>query len=155
MGAWLAKHRLRNLRVGEVPKFDFKGKRVWARVVDVHDGDTIMVVIFLGKRPYKFQLRMMGYDSPEMQPPLDNYHRNEEISAATEAREALRKLANERIFKVDCFGWDKYGRILGELIDPKDNSSINKLMIKHGYGYPYRGKKKHPFQPSKWKPVPP
>lgn len=75
---------------------------------------------------------MMLYDSAEM-----DSKDAELLSAATVARDALRSAILGRIVRIDCGGFDKYGRLLVTVWKGKVN--INKWMLDKGYGQPYRG----------------
>jgi endonuclease YncB( thermonuclease family) len=143
----------------EIPLFDLKGKTFNAKIVDVYDGDTCNVVIYLNFKFCRFKVRALGYDSPEMKPPLSNKNRNKIINSAIKARnyfiskvtninielnkhyskKELSELLdnNTKVIKIKCCGWDKYGRLLGEFICNKNN--INQDMINNGYGYKYYG----------------
>jgi endonuclease YncB( thermonuclease family) len=155
MGAWLTKRRLRSLDPERVDKFSLGGKPRWVKVCKVYDGDTVTALIFIRGRPYKFQIRMMGYDSPEMKPPLDNANRQEEMAAAKAAKETLERLVGNGIVRLECpsNGSDKYGRVLGVLFDEKGRN-LNQLMIDHGWGIPYQGNKKAAFSVKSWNPTP-
>jgi len=149
----------------EIPLFSFEGQNLQAKVVDVYDGDTCSIVIRLNKKLTKFKLRCNGYDSPEMKPPLNSKNRNEQINRAIESRNyfisrvmncdiKLDKhytktelkdlfLENTKIVNIKSCGWDKYGRMLGEIY--VDNININQEMITKNYGYPYDGGTKKTF----------
>ena len=69
-------NQLKNLD-NSIPLFDLKDNTYSAKVVDVYDGDTCSIVIFLNKNFTKFKLRCLGYDTPEMKPPKDCKNRSE------------------------------------------------------------------------------
>ena len=48
--------------------FSLEGQYKLCKVVDVYDGDTIKVVFDLNGSLYRWTIRMIGYDSPEMKP---------------------------------------------------------------------------------------
>jgi endonuclease YncB( thermonuclease family) len=156
MGNYLAKRKLRRLDSSAVPNFGLGNQTRWARVIDVYDGDTVTLITFFRGKPFKFKVRMLGYDCPEIKPPLDNADRQLEIEAANQARQTLITLLYDGIVRLECPGpkqEDKYGRLLGVLYDSKGRN-INQLMIDYGWGLPYRGGKKTPFTKSSWNPKP-
>jgi endonuclease YncB( thermonuclease family) len=149
----------------QVPLFDLKGKEYMAKVVDVYDGDTCSIVIFLNKNFTKFKLRCLGYDTPEMKPSKNLDNREELINMAIKSRNyfisrvtncnvnidkhytkcELKELLsqNTKLIKVKSHGWDKYGRFLGEIYI--DNKNFNQEMIDKNYGYEYDGGTKKQF----------
>jgi endonuclease YncB( thermonuclease family) len=153
MGNYFAKRKLRNLNTDKVSKFSFEGTTRWVRVCNVYDGDTVTIVLLFNGHPYKFQLRMSGYDCPEMKPPLSKVARQQEIAAAVAAKETLMSLVGDGIVKLKCDGWDKYGRLLGTIYD-KDGRNINNIMVENGWGVPYNGKTKQEFNADNWNPKP-
>ncbi len=106
-----------------------------AKVLDVYDGDTITISFFLGSSIYKKNLRINNLDTPEIR--TKNI---EEKTKGLEARDYLKKMILNKIVKIDCKGWDKYGRILGNV--SYDKIDISEHMISKGYGYAYDGGKK-------------
>ena len=89
-----------------------------------------------------WNIRMRGYDTPEMRPRKDVINRDEEIAKAKAARDYLKSLImNEgQLVYVKCFEFDKYGRLLGDIfINQDDTESVNKMMINNGHGYAYYG----------------
>jgi len=118
------------------------------KVVDVYDGDTCKIVIPFNDKLYRWNVRLTGYDTPEMRPRKSKPNRDEEIKAAKAARDFLRsKVMNERqLVYIKCGKFDKYGRLLGTLyINENDLMSVNDLMIHHGHGYAYDGGTKQEF----------
>lgn len=154
------------LQNNDIPFFDLKGKTFNAKVVDVYDGDTCNVVFKLNGKYTKFKVRCKGYDTPEMKPPLNSDNREKIIKSAhksknyfisrvtnfkilsdivyskSELHDIFEK--NNMIVKVECFGWDKYGRLLADIYDGNGNN-INQDMIRLNYGYEYDGGTKRTF----------
>tara|TARA_B100000161_G_C33549643_1_gene414757 strand:- start:1411 stop:1902 length:492 start_codon:yes stop_codon:yes gene_type:complete len=156
--------KLKNLD-NDVPLFDLKGKIYSAKVVDVYDGDTCTIVLYLNNNFTKFKLRCLGYDSPEMKPPKDIKDRDKLINMAIKSRnyfisrvtnclididkhytkKELKELidTNTKLIKVKSHGWDKYGRFLGEIFIK--NQNLNQEMVNKNYGYEYDGGTKKVF----------
>jgi micrococcal nuclease len=106
-------------------------------VTRVVDGDTVDVDIDLGfGMTYKKQrVRMMAIDTPESRTrnleekfygKQSKYHLESLIEKASE----IRLISHEK---------GKFGRILGELIDPDSIVSINQQMIDDHHAVPYYG----------------
>ena len=127
----------------KTPVFTLEGQTKLCKVVDIYDGDTCRVVFNHNGCINKWNVRMNGYDSPEMRPSRSLPNREEIKKKAVESKEYLRSLvANsaEQLVYVKCGGFDKYGRLLGELyVNLEDEKSVNQLMIDNGHGYEYHG----------------
>ena len=132
----------------DTPLFSLEGNFVQCKVVDVYDGDTCKVVFPLNGEIYRWNVRLTGYDTPEMRPPRSQENREEEIKAAYAARDFLRgKVMNQdQLVYIKCGEFDKYGRLLGTLyLEENDEVSVNDLMIENGHGYAYDGGTKKRF----------
>ena len=59
---------------------------------------------------YRWNVRLTGYDTPEMRPPRSQENREEEIKAAYAARDFLRgKVMNQdQLVYIKCGEFDKY-----------------------------------------------
>lgn len=138
------KKTLRDLRNAKQTKqyqhFSLSGLQKWAEVVDVYDGDTIKIIMKFRGNIDRWTVRMNGYDSPEMKPPLADPNRDEIKEQAKKAKQALIDKINDRPVLMKISNFDKYGRLLADLYI--DDEHINKWMIDNGYGYPYDGGKK-------------
>jgi endonuclease YncB( thermonuclease family) len=100
---------------------DAAGAKITGRVVAVHDGDTISVVVF--GRPLR--VRLAGIDAPERGQPFANASRH-----ALESRVAGRDvLVVER-------GRDGYGRVLGRVY--VDGLDVNAEQVRSGYAWVFR-----------------
>ncbi len=132
----------------KTPKFTLEGQTKICKVVDIYDGDTCRVVFNHNGCINKWNIRMNGYDSPEMRPSRSLENRDEIKKKAIESKNFLKSLvANspEQLVYVKCGGFDKYGRLLGELyVTLEDEKSVNQQMIDNGHGYVYHGGTKKP-----------
>ena len=72
------------------PEFRLACDRRICKVVDVYDGDSCKVVFPHNGQFYRWNIRMNGYDTPEMRPPRNQENREEEKKAAYAARDFLR-----------------------------------------------------------------
>ena len=126
----------------KTPLFSLDGKTKLCKVVDVYDGDSCKVVFRHSNKLCRWNIRMAGYDSPEMRPSRNKIGREKEIEAAKKARDYLISLVkNEnQLVYIKCGEFDKYGRLLGKLyINKDDNKSVNDLMIENKHAYSYDG----------------
>lgn len=124
------------------PVFTLEGDMKLCKVVDIYDGDTIKVVFMDNNRINKWNIRMEGYDSPEMRPSRKLENRDEIKKKAVEAKNYLKSLImNEnQLVYLKCGKFDKYGRLLGYVyINQDDTESVNEMMIKNNHAYEYHG----------------
>lgn len=101
------------------------------KVIKVYDGDTIWVVSKIHGNVYRFNIRMYGYNSPELRDknPLEQ-------KKAVLARDFLKDLINNKMIDIRVIPEkEKYGRILAYVYH--ENKCINNLMIENGHGVPY------------------
>jgi endonuclease YncB( thermonuclease family) len=123
-------------------KYTLDGCFKLCKVVDVYDGDSCRVVFNNNGIINKWNIRMNGYDSPEMRPSKSIPNRDEIKVKAKKARDYLKSLVcnDEQLVYIKCGEFDKYGRLLGEIyINQTDEVSVNKLMVENGYAYEYHG----------------
>lgn len=116
----------------------------WAKVVNVYDGDTVTLATFPGKSDecFLFRCRLARIDAPEMikQSGTTKRARDRERAMAIKSRDALRKLIDEKIIRVQVLGLEKYGRVLAEL--EIDQQNVSDWMVRHKHAVPYDGGKK-------------
>jgi len=142
------------------PYFKLTGTNTYARLVDIHDGDTIKVVIPLFNNFYKFNVRLNGIDTCELKS-----HNMENKNKAIQARNKICELINEKWknkkeFKLDtqkeikeylnsfvclvyikCYDFDKYGRLLADVYINYDNPIIHlsDILLNENLAYKYDG----------------
>ncbi len=108
----------------KIPLFTFNGKTIIAKVVDVHDANTLTIIFHNKCEIVKFKIRAFGYDCIEK----ESHKRFIELIGGENA-----------IIKVKCLEFDSDGCILGYIYkfsdDIQNSESINSIMIKEGYGY--------------------
>jgi len=127
-----------------IPYFSFCGNEYECKCVDVYDGDTITVVFkpFIGLDFYKFRIRLSEIDTPEIKT-----HNIKEKELGIYVRDFLRELILDKLIKIKCGEFDKYGRLLAYVyLKDCDNmspeNSINHLLVKKNYAKIYDGGKK-------------
>ena len=136
-------NKLKNSTYENTDTFTFDGSTKKCKILKVYDGDTLWLSTVTFNKIYKMRIRMDGYDSPEMRPSRSLENRDEIKKKAIESKNFLKSLvANspEQLVYVKCGGFDKYGRLLGELyVNLEDEKSVNQQMIDNGHGYEYHG----------------
>lgn len=142
---------LMNNSFSNLQKFTFEGIITKCRVVDVYDGDTVIIIFFNNNKPIKKSFRMFGYDSPEIKPLKSIEARSLHIEAANVSKKKLSELTFNKLLWVKFMNEDKYGRLMGELFEISNENtftndkSINNYMVLEGYGKKYFGDKKENF----------
>lgn len=124
-----------------VTPLSFEGETIECKVVKVYDGDTIKVVFplkykvkgipILGKM-YKWNCRLIGIDTPELRTkcPIEKQY-------GYLVRDKLREKILNKVVKITCSDFDKYGRLL---IDVNiDNLNIKDWLINSNYAFAYDG----------------
>lgn len=114
-------------------------------VIKVYDGDTITIagrLPYPESRLYRFQVRLLGIDSPEIKGKTEK-----EKEAAHKSQHALEGLILNKTVLLREISTEKYGRILANVYLVTDTGEIlvNKWMLAHGYAVPYDGKTKQLF----------
>lgn len=148
------------------PSFGLAGQAFAARLVDVHDGDTLTVVAeVFPSHVFKVQVRLIGIDTPEMtsKNPLVK------VQAECARLRVLALLTNEtaavphpghltrsemvgllqrhlHLVHVRCRDMDKYGRVLAEVASDEHGTHVGTLLLQEGLARPYTGGTKDPFE---------
>jgi len=113
------------------------------KVIKVYDGDTITVASKLPNDSfiYRFPVRLIGIDSPEIKGSTEV-----EKKLAIISRDALHELIFGKIVRLENVGTEKYGRLLADVY--LDEINISKWMIENRYAISYNGGKK--IRPNEW-----
>jgi len=113
------------------------------KVIKVYDGDTITVASNLpyDSLIYRFPVRLIGIDSPEIKGSTEV-----EKKLAIISRDALHELIFGKIVRLENVGTEKYGRLLANVY--LDDINISKWMIENRYAVSYNGGKKN--RPNEW-----
>lgn len=144
--------------------FSLNNYNCWCRLVNVHDGDTITVIIEYPTNTFcKYNIRLDGIDAAEM-----TSNNIEKKTKAIIARNLLIKLATcddiylntlenihitrnqiiamleKKVYLVflKCKNMDKYGRVLADVYtsDNIDNTkSLNSMILDANLAYEYHG----------------
>ena len=132
------KRKLEQCSLNNTKKLIIKDKTINAKVIDVYDGDTITVAFFLGNEIFQHKLRIYGIDCAEIR--TKNL---KEKKIAKQTKTVVEQLCFNNLVKIDCKGWDKYGRLMGTV--RKGKIDIGQYLLDRGLAYPYNGKKKQKF----------
>ena len=144
----------------DVPEFNFAGQSFYARVIGLHDADSLKVVLNVSGKLYKIMTRLEGIDAPEMRTkdPKEkalsirardyvaawampdkfhvggNYTEKELVAALWET---------PVIVYIKCGETEKFGRLLCEMFkNDVDPHSLNMLLKQNGFADSYDGGKK-------------
>ena len=130
----------------DAPEFMVSGKYE-AKCISVYDGDTITVIIFVKKSPYKFKVRVFGVDTPELKPLKNISNRDNIIKLAKEAKDFTSEKVLNKEITLELKGKEKFGRLLAEVFysDEGKKYLLSEELLKGGYGKEYFGKKKEEF----------
>jgi len=141
---------LQTATYSNVELFSFHGIQTECKVVKVHDGDTVTIVLIYNGSLIKLNCRLYGLDTPEMRKDSLSAHRarNRLIQLTTNCNIDLDDMRNDKqiqetldknskLIYVKLFEFDKYARTLVTLYDgPK---IINEIMLQEGYAKEYFG----------------
>lgn len=139
-------------------EFTLNGTFLPGRLVDIIDGDSIVVILPVFNNYYKYHVRINGIDTCEMKSKNDTNK-----TLALKARCELLKLVTKQDFDInvskpeiksvldkqvlvvylDCKDFDKYGRLLANVfIDYNKTVSLAEYLLDKGLAYVYTGETK-------------
>lgn len=124
---------------------NWKNEWYYVKVIDCYDGDTCTVAVYRNGKWWKQKIRMMGYDTPEMKPPLNQPNREKEIELANISKKAFMDKVMNKFVWMHTHEREKYGRILASFYLPtcfnggRDTKSVNQWMIENKFGKTYDG----------------
>ena len=120
--------------INDAPEFSLEGQELKAKVVSVYDGDTVKCVFPLHDKLYKWNCRLTGVDTPE----LRTRNKNEK-KFGFEVRDYLREKILNKLVKIECGEFDKYGRLLIKIKCEDEDCSVNDWLINNEYAFSYNG----------------
>jgi micrococcal nuclease len=115
-----------------------------AKVNKVIDGDTINVDLDLGFNVVlsNQSVRLLGIDTPESRT-SDKVEKVFGTLSKDKVKVFIDKCEGQIILEtVLSDSEEKFGRLLGKVINPKDNTSLNEWLIWHNYAVAYNGENK-------------
>ena len=134
---------LKELEDGTIrtPLFSFDGHKTRAKCVKCYDADSVHLVFVYNNKFHRFVCRLNGIDAAEI-----TSKDSSEKQVAIQGKQYLEKTILNKCVNINCYKYDKYGRILVDIY--KDKKHINNILIKKNYAYEYNGKTKKQF--SEW-----
>ena len=127
--------------LNEAQEFNFSGLRKKAKIISVYDADTVDAIMCIEEKPYKFKIRINGIDTPEIKPLKTIPNRELHVECGIKCREYLKSKILNKIVDVQCYEFDKYGRVLADIYLSKLKTVTNELVNKK-YAKKYEGKTK-------------
>ena len=85
-----------------------------AIIFKIYDGDTMRMAVDFHGEPTSFKLRINGIDTPEIKA-----ESKVEKELAIKTRNEVVKLFYLKKCKVCCYKFDKYGRVLADVVSPQ------------------------------------
>ena len=128
--------KLLEIHSSKTNQFSLNGYKTYAKCVYVYDGDTVHVVFKMpnSSECFKWVIRMMGIDTPEMK--TKNLT---EKAKAVQSRDFLKGKILDKVVILDCLEFDKYGRLLGNIFLEGEEQSLSQQMIANGHAKAYDG----------------
>ena len=120
--------------ISNVPQFSLEGLETEAKIYSVYDGDTVKAVFPLHDKLYKWNCRLTGVDTPELRTRCKI-----EKQYGYKVRDYLREKILNKVVKIKCGDFDKYGRLLVEIYCNEDECNVNKWLVDNNYAFSYDG----------------
>lgn len=121
-----------------------------AKVTEVVDGDTVVIDIDLGFDVVftNQKVRLLGVDTPESRT-SDKTEKVFGLASKDYAKKFIEGCKDKHVIirthisdDVDSNGREKFGRLLGEIINPDTKKVLNEELINNGYAVRYMGENK-------------
>ena len=120
-----------------------------AKVVEVVDGDTIVIDIDLGFdiKLTNQKVRLLGVDTPESRT-SDKIEKVFGLASKDFVKKFVKECEDTVIIRthlsddVDGNGREKFGRLLGEIVNPETRKVLNEELIYNNYAVKYLGENK-------------
>lgn len=115
-----------------------------AKVIQVVDGDTIVVDIDLGFNVVlsNQSVRLLGVDTPESRT-SDKVEKVFGLASKDYAKAFVENCKKEVIVRTHkSDDSEKFGRLLGEIINPESKEVLNDCLVSDGYAVKYLGENK-------------
>lgn len=133
--------RLNSVSISDVKRFSFDGYSTYAKVIKIHDADTVTILFEYKNEIVKYNIRIQGIDAPEIHSKI-----SKESTLSKKGKEYLENLILNCIVKVNFGDFDKYGRVLATIyaLSPWSTKKIeevdvSQLLIKGGFVRAYNG----------------
>ena len=115
-----------------------------AKVTNVVDGDTIVVDIDLGFNVVlsNQSVRLLGVDTPESRT-SDKIEKVFGLASKEYAKEFVENCKKQIILRTHkSDDSEKFGRLLGEIINPNSKEVLNNSLVEEGFAVKYLGENK-------------
>jgi len=115
-----------------------------AKVINVVDGDTIVVDIDLGFNVVlsNQSVRLLGVDTPESRT-SDKIEKVFGLASKDYAKEFIENCKKQVILRTHkSDDSEKFGRLLGEIINPNSKEVLNNSLVEEGFAVKYLGENK-------------
>ena len=115
-----------------------------AKVINVIDGDTIVVDIDLGFNVVlsNQSVRLLGVDTPESRT-SDKIEKVFGLASKDYAKEFIENCKKQVILRTHkSDDSEKFGRLLGEIINPNSKEVLNNSLVEEGFAVKYLGENK-------------
>lgn len=115
-----------------------------AKVINVVDGDTIVVDIDLGFNVVlsNQSVRLLGVDTPESRT-SDKIEKVFGLASKEYAKEFVENCKKQIILRTHkSDDSEKFGRLLGEIINPESKEVLNNSLVEEGFAVKYLGENK-------------
>jgi endonuclease YncB( thermonuclease family) len=138
--------------------FSFNGQTTLCRLVDIIDGDSLVVILPVLNNYYKYHIRINGIDTCEIKSKnQDNktlalQARCELLNIITKnnhnfdiSKDKIKEILNSDIYilYLECGEFDKYGRLLANVyLDDSKQISLSEHLINKNLAYIYTGNTK-------------
>jgi len=96
------------------------------KIIKVYDGDTVTIGTIFNDQPYRFNVRLRNIDASEIR----NKDKKDKEKAII-ARDVLSDKIMNKIVTLENIAYDKYGRILADVIYNDEN--ISEWLLSGGY----------------------
>jgi len=137
----------------KTPIFSMNGIKTYARIVNVIDGDTICLVIPIFNNYFRFNTRIKGIDTCEIHS-SNSLLKDHGMKAKQKVCDIISKVKlnidnkkeiidyfknNIILLWIECFEFDKYGRLLAEVYTKDKSMIISKCLLDEKLAYLYKG----------------
>jgi endonuclease YncB( thermonuclease family) len=138
---------LKDIKNSELKHFSLNGLKTEGKVVHVYDGDTCSIIFEYKNEIVKFRCRLNGINTPELNSSNKDEHekaiicRNKLITLVTNvdttlltknmSKKDIKNLldTNTKLINIECFKFDKYGRLLVNLEDDNSKELLNEKIM--------------------------
>lgn len=137
-------------------QFTLNGTSLTGRLVDIIDGDSLVIILKVFGNYYKYNVRIMGIDTCEIKSKNQENKRlalearcellrlitNDHNHISSLPKNEIRKILDTNLFLVnlECYDFDKYGRLLADIYF--NNISLSKHLLDNKLAYVYTGNTK-------------